>query len=206
MKSADWIPITSTRTKRLARKGCPNPRFDRFVINTQSVNRRRNGTPYRLPKGTPASGCIGSARVGPELSISAGACGRGLFVFSALALRAVFKAPGFVSGFHDLAMVGEPVEQSGGHFGIAEYGWPLAEGQVRRDDDRCPLIEPADEMEEELAAGLSKWEIAQFVHDDEVESGDEVGQPPLLSAACLRFEPIDEVDDVEEASACAVAD
>jgi hypothetical protein len=34
-----------------------------------SVNRRRNGTPYRLPKGTPASGCIGSARVGLELSI-----------------------------------------------------------------------------------------------------------------------------------------
>ena len=34
-----------------------------------SVNRHRNGTPYRLPKGTPASGCIGSARVGPELSI-----------------------------------------------------------------------------------------------------------------------------------------
>jgi hypothetical protein len=34
-----------------------------------NVNRRRNGTPYRLPKGTPASGCIGSARVGPELSI-----------------------------------------------------------------------------------------------------------------------------------------
>lgn len=33
------------------------------------VKRHRNGTPYRLPKGTPASGCIGSARVGPELSI-----------------------------------------------------------------------------------------------------------------------------------------
>jgi hypothetical protein len=33
------------------------------------VNRRRNGTPYRLPKGTPPSGCVGSARVGPELSI-----------------------------------------------------------------------------------------------------------------------------------------
>ena len=35
----------------------------------QPVNRRRNGTPYRLPKGTPSSGCIGLARVGPELSI-----------------------------------------------------------------------------------------------------------------------------------------
>ncbi len=34
-----------------------------------AVNRRRNGTPYRLPKGTPASSCIGSARVGPGLSI-----------------------------------------------------------------------------------------------------------------------------------------
>ena len=34
-----------------------------------NVNRRRNGTPYRLPKGTPASSCIGSARVGPGLSI-----------------------------------------------------------------------------------------------------------------------------------------
>ena len=34
-----------------------------------AVNRHRNGTPYRLPKGTPASGCIGSAHVGPELSI-----------------------------------------------------------------------------------------------------------------------------------------
>jgi hypothetical protein len=34
-----------------------------------AVNRLSNGTPYRLPRGTPASGCIGSARVGLELSI-----------------------------------------------------------------------------------------------------------------------------------------
>ena len=39
------------------------------VLELIHVNRHRNGTPYRLPKGTPASGCIGSARVGPELSI-----------------------------------------------------------------------------------------------------------------------------------------
>ena len=103
-------------------------------------------------------------------------------------------------------MVGEPVEQSGGHLGVAEYGRPLAEGQVRRDDDGRPLVEPADEVEEELAARLGKWEIAQFVHDDEVEPGDEVGQPSLFAATCLRLEPIDEVDDVEEAAACAIAD
>ena len=103
-------------------------------------------------------------------------------------------------------MVGEPVEQSGGHLGVAEYGRPLAEGQVRRDDDGRPLVEPADEVEEKLAARLGKWEIAQFVHDDEVEPGDEVGQPSLFAATCLRLEPIDEVDDVEEAAACAIAD
>ena len=43
--------------------------FRQVHVKSRPVNRRRNGTPYRLPKGTPASGCIGSARVGPELSI-----------------------------------------------------------------------------------------------------------------------------------------
>ena len=33
---------------------------------------------------------------------------------------AVFEAPAFVAGFDDLAVMGEPVEQRGGHFGIAE--------------------------------------------------------------------------------------
>ena len=61
-------------------------------------------------------------------------------------------------------------------------------------------------MEEELAARLGKWEIAQFVHDYEVEPGDEVGQSSLLTATCLRLEPIDEVDNVEEAASCSVAD
>ena len=41
----------------------------RTLLGRRRVNRRRNGTPYRLPKGTPASSCIGSARVGPGLSI-----------------------------------------------------------------------------------------------------------------------------------------
>jgi len=45
-------------------------------------------------------------------------------------------------------MVGEPVEQSGGHFGVSEDSGPFAERQVRRDDDRGALVEPADQMEE----------------------------------------------------------
>jgi hypothetical protein len=45
-----------------------------------------------------------------------------------LALRGVFEAPGLVASFDDLAVMGEPVEQRGGHLGVAEDGWPFAEG------------------------------------------------------------------------------
>lgn len=70
------------------------------------VNRRRNGTPYRLPKGTPASGCMGSARVGPELSIQRSGLRARVVCLLGLALRAVFEAPGFIPGLNDFAMVG----------------------------------------------------------------------------------------------------
>ncbi len=53
-------------------------------------------------------------------------------------------------------MMGEPVEQSGGHLGVAEDGGPFAEGEVGGDDDRGPLVEPADQVEEELAAAWAK--------------------------------------------------
>ena len=71
---------------------------------------------------------------------------------SALALRAGLEAPGFVAGLDDLAVVGEPVEQCGCHLGVAEDGWPFAEGEIGGDDDRGALIEAADQVEEELAA------------------------------------------------------
>jgi hypothetical protein len=37
-----------------------------------------------------------------------------------------------------------------------------AEGEVDGDDDGGALIEPADETEQELTAGLGKGEIAEF--------------------------------------------
>lgn len=61
-------------------------------------------------------------------------------------------------------------------------------------------------MEEELAAGLSERQIAQFVHDDEVEPGDEVGKPALLSAPRFGLQPIDEIHDIEEPAPCSIAD
>ena len=54
---------------------------------------------------------------------------------------AILEAPAFVAGLDDVAMMGEAVEQRGGHLGITEDHGPLAEGEVRRDDDRSALIE-----------------------------------------------------------------
>ena len=78
-------------------------------------------------------------------------------------------------------MVGKPIEKRGCHLGIAENAWPLAEGEVGRDDDRGTLIEPADHMEKQLAAGLGERQIAEFIEDDEVEAGKIIGEPPLTS-------------------------
>ena len=61
-------------------------------------------------------------------------------------------------------------------------------------------------MEEQLPAGLGEGEIAEFVEDDEVEPGKMIGNAALAAGTGLGLEPVDEVDDVEEAPACAVAD
>jgi len=68
----------------------------------------------------------------------------------------------------------EPVEESSRHLGIAEDGRPFTKGEVRGDDDRCPLVESADQVEEKLTASLGEREVAQFVHDDEVEPAGDV--------------------------------
>ena len=75
---------------------------------------------------------------------------------------AAFEAPGVVAGLDDVAVMCQPVEQGGGHLSVAEHARPFAEGEVGGDDDRGALVEPADEVEQELPAGLSEWQIAEF--------------------------------------------
>ena len=66
--------------------------------------------------------------------------------------------------------MGETVEERRGHLGVAEDGRPLAEGEVCGDDGRRSLVEPAHEVEEELAAGLGEGQVSELVEDDEVRS------------------------------------
>jgi hypothetical protein len=71
------------------------------------------------------------------------------------------------AGLDDIAVVGQPIEQRGRHLGVAKHAWPFSEGQIGGDDDGGAFVEPADEVEQELTARLSKGQIAEFVEDDE---------------------------------------
>ena len=119
---------------------------------------------------------------------------------------AVLEAPALVAGLDDLAMMSETVEQGGGHLGVAEDGWPFAEGEVCGDDDRSALVEPAHEVEEQLPAGLSEGQIAEFVEDDEVAAYELICGAALASGAELGLEVVDQVDAVVAAAPGALAD
>ena len=62
-------------------------------------------------------------------------------------ITAAFEAPAVIAGLDDIAMVGQAIEQRGGHLGIAEHAGPFAEGEVGGDDDRGALVEPANKVE-----------------------------------------------------------
>ena len=89
------------------------------------------------------------------------------------------EAPAIVSSFDDIAVVCETIEESGRHFGVCEDAWPFAEGEIGGDDDRGALVEPADEIEQQLTAGLREGQIAEFAEDDEVHAGQVIGKPAL---------------------------
>lgn len=96
------------------------------------------------------------------------------------------EAPGFVARLNDIAVVRQAVEQRRRHLGIAEDGGPFLEVQIGGDDDRCPLVKTADQMEEQLPAGLREGQVSQLIHDDEVEPCHKFRQSALASAPGYR--------------------
>ena len=70
--------------------------------------------------------------------------------------------------------MGETVEECRRHLGVAEDGGPFSERQVGGDDDGGALVEPADEMEDEL----DQSEPLELVVTDRL--GPVLLQPPEL--------------------------
>lgn len=60
-------------------------------------------------------------------------------------------------------------------------------------------------MEEQLTTGLCERQLAELVKHDEVEPGQIVGDAALRAATMLGLQSVDEIVDVEEAAARAVA-
>jgi hypothetical protein len=73
-----------------------------------------------------------------------------------LAAFAELETEAVVSGFENVAAVGKTVEQQGRHLGVAEYGGPLADAEISRDDDAGALVELAQQMEEQGPAGRGR--------------------------------------------------
>src|ERR1700761_9572566 len=61
-------------------------------------------------------------------------------------------------------------------------------------------------MEQELAARLSEWQIAELVENDEVHSSELIRDPTLPSVPGLDLEAVDEIDHVVEPATGAGAD
>ena len=111
------------------------------------------------------------------------------------------EAPAVVTGLHDVAVVRQAIEKRGGHLCVAEHAGPFAKRQIGGDDDGCALVEPADEVEQQLTAGLRERQVAEFVENDKVQPGQMLGDPALPSGPGLDLQTVDEVDHVVEASA-----
>ena len=53
-------------------------------------------------------------------------------------------------------------------------------------------------MEQQLAAALGERQVAEFVEDNEVDPAQGIGSAALTVDFDLGFEPVDQIDDIEE--------
>ena len=96
-------------------------------------------------------------------------------------------------------MVGQAIEEGGGHFGVAEDGGPFAEAQIGGDDDAGTLVEPAEQMEQQSAARGAEGQIAELLEDDEIGVDQAAGNLAAPTLGFFLLQGIDQLDGGEEA-------
>ena len=98
-------------------------------------------------------------------------------------------------------MVGQAIQHGGGHLGVAEDLRPIGEGEIGGDQQGGVFVELADQVEQQLAAGLAERQVAQLVDDDEIVAQQLLGQAATATGRLLLLELVDEINEIEEASA-----
>ena len=130
------------------------------------------------------------------------ACGALLFS----ATFALCEAVGCVSGLHDFAVMRDAVQQRGCHLCITKDRDPFAELQVGGDDDTGLLVEFADQVEQQRAAGFRERDVAQFVDDDAIHGCQLPDDFPCIAFGLFLDQCVDQIDCVEEACLLAIVD
>jgi hypothetical protein len=121
-----------------------------------------------------------------------------------LGCGAIPEAEAVVSGLQDVAVVGEPVEESGGHLGISEDGSPFTEAEIGGDDDAGLLVKLAEQVKQQGTARGAEWQVSQLIEDQQVGVEQAGGDLPGLSGRFLLLEGVDQFDRGEEPYALAV--
>ena len=103
---------------------------------------------------------------------------------------AVSESPGLIAGLDDMTMMGQTVEQGGGHLGIAKDVTSLGEGQIGRDAHAGALVELREQMEEQGAACLTERQIAQFIENHQIDIHQPIGHLPRFARSLLRNRPV----------------
>ena len=104
-----------------------------------------------------------------------------------LSVSTVFETIAVIAGFDDVAMVGQAVEQRGGHLGVVEDPGPFTEGEVGGDNQAGALVEFAQQMEQQGAAGLRERQIAEFIENDQVDLHEPVGDLARIAVPTRRL-------------------
>jgi hypothetical protein len=88
-------------------------------------------------------------------------------------------------------VVDEPVDEGGGHHGVAEDLAPLLEAAVGGDGDRAALVAAGDEREEEVGRGSLERQVADLVDDEQVVALEAPELRLKLVAVLRALEPRD---------------
>ena len=81
------------------------------------------------------------------MCLDVGQVTNGLLVCCSLC-GACLEPEAVVSGFEDVAVMGEAIEEGCGHLGITEDASPFAEAEIGCNGDAGPLVELAEQVEQ----------------------------------------------------------
>ena len=98
----------------------------------------------------------------------------------------------------------EPIQDGAGQSGIVvKSGSPLCGNIVGGENDGCPLVTGADDLEEEVAALLVQGQVAEFVEDEQLWGGVLAQGGGQIVGANGTLQSVDNIDGIGEKDAFA---